>query len=70
MTRGGELPSTAADPCTINSGAPNGTPSCLINKALVQGKPVVCQVCHYTPALDLARLGPLRQHSRTIANGD
>ena len=22
-------------------------------------KPVVCQVCHYTPALDLAQLGPL-----------
>lgn len=23
------------------------------------GKPVVCQVCHYTPALDLAQVGPL-----------
>jgi hypothetical protein len=28
-------------------------PDCLINRT-----PVVCQVCHYTPALDLAHVGP------------
>jgi hypothetical protein len=30
---------------------------------------VVCQVCHYTPALDLAQLGPLAGATGTIANG-
>ena len=60
---------TAADPCTINSATPDGTSSCLINKALVQNQPVVCQVCHYTPALDLAQVGPLAGPSGTIANG-
>ncbi len=35
----------------------------------MQGKPVVCQVCHYTPALDLAQLGPLAGATGTIANG-
>lgn len=38
---------------------PNGDANCLSNRALVQHKPVVCQVCHYTPALDLAQVGPL-----------
>jgi len=57
------------DPCTINAASPNGTLSCLTNKALVQGKPVVCQVCHYTPALDLAQLGPLAGEPGTLANG-
>ena len=47
------------DPCTISEADPNGSASCLTNLALVQEKPVVCQVCHYTPALDLAQLGPL-----------
>jgi hypothetical protein len=47
------------DPCEITAANPNGTDSCLTNQALVQNKPVVCQVCHYTPALDLAQLGPL-----------
>ena len=42
---------------------------CLTNQALVQNKPVVCQVCHYTPALDLAQLGPLAGPEDTIANG-
>jgi len=60
---------TAADPCTINAANPNGTPSCLTNKALVQNKPVVCQVCHYTPALDLAQLGPMAGAPGTLANG-
>jgi hypothetical protein len=40
-------------------GQPDGNANCLVNKALKQGKSVVCQVCHYTPALDLAQLGPL-----------
>ena len=48
-----------ATPCSITSASTNGNANCLINKALVQGKPVVCQVCHYTPALDLAQFGPL-----------
>jgi hypothetical protein len=61
---------TIADPCTIGGAAgDNGTASCLTNKALVQGTPVVCQVCHYTPALDLAHLGPLTGPEGSIANG-
>jgi hypothetical protein len=59
----------AADPCTITADIPNGTASCLANKALDQHKPVVCQVCHYTPALDLAQLGPLAGPPGTLANG-
>ncbi len=31
--------------------------------------PVVCQQCHYTPALDLAQLGPLAGEVGTLANG-
>jgi hypothetical protein len=57
------------DPCTISSANPNGSGSCLTNQALVQNKPVVCQVCHYTPALDLAQLGPLAGPEGTIPNG-
>jgi hypothetical protein len=60
---------TAPAPCTINAANPNGSASCLTNQALVQNKPVVCQVCHYTPALDLAQLGPLAGAPGTIANG-
>ena len=60
---------TTADPCTIDAANPNGSPSCLTNKALVQDQPVVCQVCHYTPALDLAQLGPLTGPEGSIANG-
>ena len=41
---------TKKDTCTIGATRPNGTASCLTKKALVQKKPVVCQVCHYTPA--------------------
>jgi hypothetical protein len=64
-----------ADPCTIPDTDPtnltpeNGSASCLTNQALVQEKPVVCQVCHYTPALDLAQLGPLAGEPGTIPNG-
>ncbi len=61
---------TARARCTINAANPNGTnANCLTYKALVQKKPVVCQVCHYTPALDLAQLGPLAGAPGTIANG-
>jgi hypothetical protein len=35
---------------------------------LVSSRPVSCQICHYTPALDLAHLGPLGP-SDAIANG-
>jgi hypothetical protein len=68
-TAGENCLNTAADPCTINSVNPNGTASCLTNKALEQGKPVVCQVCHYTPALDLAQVGPVAGPPGTDANG-
>lgn len=58
------------DPCTIGGTAgPNGSASCLTNKALVQNKPVVCQVCHYTPALDLAQFGPVAGPPGSLANG-
>ncbi len=47
-------------PCSdITAATPNGNDNCLANRALDQGKSVVCQVCHYTPALDLAQFGPL-----------
>ena len=37
---------------------------------LLNSQPVVCQTCHYTPALDLANLGPLGGSSQdTDANG-
>ena len=36
---------------------------------LVDQTPVVCQTCHYTPALDLAQLGPLAGDPGTFANG-
>jgi hypothetical protein len=62
-------PTGAVEPCTINASNKSGTASCLINKALVQNKPVVCQVCHYTPALDLAQLGPQSDAVGTLANG-
>jgi hypothetical protein len=52
-----------------NANPENGSASCLTNQALVQNKPVVCQVCHYTPALDLAQLGPLTGPEGSIANG-
>lgn len=58
--------------CTISAASPNGNANCLTNKALVQNKPVVCQVCHYTPALDLAQFGPLGGDPNTVdvnANG-
>jgi hypothetical protein len=62
----------AATPCSISAVSPNGNSNCLTNKALVQNKPVVCQTCHYTPALDLAQFGPLGgdpRFSDPLANG-
>jgi hypothetical protein len=47
-----------ATPCTLDSTQPDGDANCLTHQALNQ-QPVVCQVCHYTPALDLAQVGPL-----------
>jgi hypothetical protein len=43
----------------ITGTTPNGNANCLANRALEQGEPTVCQTCHYTPALDLAQVGPL-----------
>jgi PKD repeat protein len=56
-------------PCDVTVNGGEGDASCLINKALVQQQPVVCQVCHYTPALDLAQVGPVAGAPGTDANG-
>ena len=55
--------------CNIHTNDGNGDADCLTNQALVQNKPGVCQTCHYTPALDLAQLGPLAGEPGTLANG-
>lgn len=47
----------------------SGTPSCLVYRAVVQHQPVVCQSCHYTPALDLAQVGPVAGPPGSAANG-
>jgi len=60
---------TAPAPCDISANGGNGDATCLTNQALVQSKPVVCQVCHYTPALDLAHVGPKAGAPGTEANG-
>jgi hypothetical protein len=56
-------------PCDIAANGGDGDANCLTNQALVQQQPIVCQVCHYTPALDLAQLGPLAGEPGTLANG-
>ncbi len=56
-------------PCDILAAAPNGDGRCLVHQALVQQQPVVCQNCHYTPALDLAQSGPLAGPPGSEANG-
>ena len=56
-------------PCDVTANAGDGDANCLINKALIQGNAVVCQVCHYTPALDLAQVGPLAGPPGSEANG-
>ena len=56
----------------MSTDTPNGNANCLANQALDQGRSVVCQVCHYTPALDLAQFGPLggdAANPDTAANG-
>jgi len=55
--------------CDIATNGPNGNGNCLINQALVQQRPVVCQNCHYTPALDLAQVGPMAGPPGSSANG-
>ncbi len=69
------------DPVTNGSGVihqPNacnpkqgsyGSASCLVARAVEQHKPVVCQACHYTPALDLAQVGPMAGPPGSDANG-
>jgi hypothetical protein len=39
--------------CNLETNPSNPNANCLVNKT-----PVVCQTCHYTPALDLIQLGP------------
>ncbi len=61
---------TAPAPCTINAANPNGTDAnCLTYKALELNQPAVCQTCHYTPALDLAHVGPKAGPAGSEANG-
>jgi len=55
--------------CDISANGGDGNENCLTNKALKQGQPVVCQVCHYTPALDLAQVGPKTGPVGSEANG-
>lgn len=65
-------PTGAKTPCDIKSGLPassSGDANCLTYKAVVQNKPVVCQSCHYTPALDLAQVGPQAGAVGSPANG-
>ena len=46
-------------PCVTAPDQPaDNIETCLTYKA-THGEPVVCQRCHYTPALDLAQVGPL-----------
>jgi hypothetical protein len=56
------------DACDPRQGA-YGSSSCLVSRALEQGQPVVCQSCHYTPALDLAQVGPVAGPVGSDANG-
>jgi len=55
--------------CRIDAAHADGDANCLINRALVQHQPVVCQSCHYTPALDLAQAGPMSGPPGSPANG-
>ena len=50
---------TPAIPLQVEPNWPDGNANCLSYKAHVSNKPIVCQTCHYTPALDLAQVGPL-----------
>jgi hypothetical protein len=64
----GDAVNHQADPCDPGQGD-HGSPSCLVYRALVQQQPVVCQLCHYTPALDLAQVGPVAGPPGSDANG-
>lgn len=55
-------------PCDPTEGA-TGSTSCLAYRALTLEQPVVCQSCHYTPALDLAQVGPVAGPPGSAANG-
>ena len=57
-----------SNPCDSTQGE-YGSQSCLTYRALVEQQPVVCQVCHYTPALDLAQVGPAAGPPGSAANG-
>ncbi len=74
LRHGRKYVTPSGDParCNITARLPansNGWKNCLSNKALEKDQPVVCQTCHYTPALDLAQLGPLAGEPGTVANG-
>ncbi len=74
LKHGASYVDTALEPdaCDISAdptNAPNGGASCLANRALEQNSPVVCQSCHYTPALDLAQVGPMSGPPGSDANG-
>ncbi len=73
LKHGAAYVDTANDPaiCAIAAAPPNGGDNCLAEQALrtVDPEPVVCQNCHYTPALDLAQLGPLAGPPGSAANG-
>ncbi len=60
---------TAPAPCDIKANGGDGDATCLTYKALVQNQPAVCQTCHYTPALDLAQVGPKAGPAGSEANG-
>jgi hypothetical protein len=71
LKHGADYVDTANQPavCDITANNGNGSSTCLTNLALVQSKPVICQGCHYTPALDLAHVGPMSGPTGTFANG-
>jgi hypothetical protein len=71
LKHGAAYVDTAHNPaaCDISANGGNGDAGCLTHQALVQQRPVVCQVCHYTPALDLAQVGPQAGAPGTAANG-
>jgi hypothetical protein len=71
LKHGAAYVDTANDPavCNIMANKGRGDANCLTHQALVQHQPVVCQVCHYTPALDLAQVGPVADVPGSQANG-
>ncbi len=61
-------PAGISKPCVIDGAKPNGDANCLTYQAYgvaeSDRKPVVCQSCHYTPALDLLQVGPKNENGR------